>query len=255
MKRLKALPVILLLCALAGAQTPLRSVAVLRADSLADLQAAEAAGQAQHDAVIIITEAGNDSQYYWNENLNAWTRMASGIPSGTVVLRTAGTCGAGYTELNLDGLLPLATRAGNADVGTTGGSSSYTPQGTISGISVADHGSHAHTYSEVVNHTHAVNVSDPGHAHVQGVNSATTGGLSGVTPDTSTNTRVNSGYSTSISTTGITASTSNPAAGVSTGTTSGPGATLSHGVTQGTFAGQAATIQPPFVKMLFCRKD
>ena len=37
----------------------------------------------------------------------------------------------------------------------------------------------------------------PSHTHVQGVNSATTGGLSGYTPDTSTNTRVNSGYATS----------------------------------------------------------
>jgi microcystin-dependent protein len=51
-------------------------------------------------------------------------------------------------------------------------------------------------------HGHAV--TDPGHAHVQGVNSATTGGTSGYTPDTSTNTRVNSGYSTSPATTGVT---------------------------------------------------
>jgi hypothetical protein len=36
----------------------------------------------------------------------------------------------------------------------------------------------------------------PQHAHVQRVNSATTGGTSGYTPDTSTNNGVNSGYST-----------------------------------------------------------
>lgn len=75
---------------------------------------------------------------------------------------------------------------------------------------------HAHAdHTGVINHTHVVDVTDPGHAHVQGVNSATTGGTSGYTPDTSTNTRVNSGYSTSSATTGVTASTQNPSGGVS----------------------------------------
>jgi hypothetical protein len=72
----------------------------------------------------------------------------------------------------------------------------------------------AKTSSAVVNHTHPVVVTDPGHAHVQGVNSTATGGLSGYTADTSTNTRVNSGYSTSSAVTGVTATTSNPAGGV-----------------------------------------
>lgn len=56
--------------------------------------------------------------------------------------------------------------------------------------------------AQIPAHTHTV--TDPGHAHVQGVNSVATGGLSGYTADTSTNTRVNSGYSTSSATTGIT---------------------------------------------------
>jgi microcystin-dependent protein len=68
---------------------------------------------------------------------------------------------------------------------------------------------HTLTANEMPSHTHVQDahnhaVTDPGHVHVQGVNSATTGGLSGYTPDTSSNTRVNSGYSTSSSTTGIT---------------------------------------------------
>lgn len=78
------------------------------------------------------------------------------------------------------------------------------------GAAVADHASHTHTYTEV-----------PNHVHVQSVNSATTGGASGYTPDTSTNTSVASGYSTA-----------NPTGGVATGTTNGPSATLSHSVTQ-----------------------
>lgn len=74
---------------------------------------------------------------------------------------------------------------------------------------------HAHNdHTAPLNHTHPVNITDPGHTHVQGVNSASTGGTSGYTADTSTNNRVNSGYSTSSGTTGITAGTDNPSNGV-----------------------------------------
>ena len=85
------------------------------------------------------------------------------------------------------------------------------------GTDEATGGSSTHTHAAhtgVISHTHDVTVTDPGHTHVQGVNSAATGGLSGYTADTSTNTRVNSGYSTSSGTTGITAGTANPAGGV-----------------------------------------
>jgi hypothetical protein len=63
--------------------------------------------------------------------------------------------------------------------------------------------------SGVPAHTHPV--TDPGHTHVQGVNTATTGGLSGYAPDTSTNTRANSGYATSSATTGVTVGNSTAA--------------------------------------------
>jgi hypothetical protein len=78
-----------------------------------------------------------------------------------------------------------------------------------SNVAVGDHASHTHTYTDVVNHV-----------HVQSVNSAATGGLSGYTADTSTNTSTASGYSTQ-----------NPTGGVATGTTNGPNATLTHSVT------------------------
>lgn len=95
--------------------------------------------------------------------------------------------------------------AGRVLVGVDAGDPDFASAGLTGG---------AKTSSAVVNHTHGVTITDPGHAHVQGVNSATTGGLSGYTPDTSTNSRVNSGYSTSSATTGISAATSNPAGGV-----------------------------------------
>lgn len=80
-------------------------------------------------------------------------------------------------------------------VGTSGAGSSHTHTGP----------SHQHTYTDVVNHV-----------HVQSVNTASTGGLSGYTADTSTNTSAASGYSTA-----------NPTGGVATGTTAagGTGAT------------------------------
>ena len=51
----------------------------------------------------------------------------------------------------------------------------------------------------------SVDITDPGHTHVQNKNTATNGGLSGATPDASTNTSAPSGYSTESATTGITA--------------------------------------------------
>jgi hypothetical protein len=73
----------------------------------------------------------------------------------------------------------------------------------------------AKTSSAVVNHTHAVSVTDPGHAHVENSNNATTGGLRGWgAADTSTNTSTATGYSTASATTGITATTESPAGGV-----------------------------------------
>lgn len=51
----------------------------------------------------------------------------------------------------------------------------------------------------------SVTITDPGHTHVQNKNTATNGGLSGTTPDASTNTSAPSGYSTESATTGITA--------------------------------------------------
>jgi microcystin-dependent protein len=87
--------------------------------------------------------------------------------------------------------------AGDADFDAaekTGGAKTVTLTADQSGVPAHGHG-----------------VTDAGHAHVQGVNSATTGGLAGYTPDTSTNTRVNSGYSTSSATTGISVNNSTPA--------------------------------------------
>jgi hypothetical protein len=100
---------------------------------------------------------------------------------------------------------------------------------THSGAAVANHtftqptigaeAAHTHTYTQTVNHV-----------HVQSVNSASTGGLSGYTADTSTNTAVASGYSTQNPTGGVASGTT--AAGASHTHTSTGGAVDAHGVTQ-----------------------
>lgn len=110
--------------------------------------------------------------------------------------------------------------------GSTSFVSGGTPAGTIawpagvpthSGTTIADHASHTHTYTDV-----------PNHVHIENINSAITGGLTGfpALADTSTSGVTATGLSTATNT-----------GGVATGTTAGPSATLSHTVSsQGTIA-------------------
>lgn len=226
------------------------------------------------------------------------------LPVGSIILIKSGTCAAGWQEdTSLAGVVPFGTLAANADIGATGGNDNVTPAGTVStptfvgsalgthlhgvgtyvpsahsGAAVADHSSHTHTYTDVVNHTHTINITDPGHTHTQNVNSATNGGLNGYGVDTSTNTSTASGYSTASATTGVTAASVNPGGGVATGTTAGPSATLTHNVTQPsahtmsgsseavgagtpagtvsqpTFTGSSLDNRQAFIKVIFCRK-
>lgn len=103
----------------------------------------------------------------------------------------------------------VGTLAADAHAGTAVADHAAHTHTVTTNVAVADHASHTHTYTDV-----------PNHVHVQTVNSATNGALSGYTPDTSTNTATASGYSTA-----------NPTGGVATGTTNGPNATLTHSVT------------------------
>lgn len=131
-----------------------------------------------------------------------------------------------------------------------------------SNVTVADHASHTHTYTDVVNHTHAVNVNDPGHTHP--ISMGTTDGAVGRADSASSAQAAL--FNTNSATTGITATTSNPAGSVATGTTAGPSATLAHtptnnAVTSGTgsshshaFTGSATSVvQPYFVVRMWKR--
>ncbi len=141
--------------------------------------------------------------------------------------------GDGITTFNLPdmrGMFPLgkATAGTGSTLGATGGAINHT-----------------HTYTQVVNHTHAVSITDAGHNHLQNAHNHTitdpghthsTGNFSaanaaaggaqnalnggGNTSSSTTGITVDNTTATNIAaTTGITASTANPAGGVASGTT------------------------------------
>lgn len=153
------------------------------------------------------------------------------IPSGAVIFLLSGSCPEGTSDVTAThtGRFP---RIGIA--GATGGSDSH---------SHADHAAHTHAYSQIVNHTHTVTVTDPGHNHTQSGHSHSM--PVGATDDTSApfdradagtntggaNATTNTNSATPAiqgNTTGITATTANPAGGVASGTTDNPSATLTH---------------------------
>lgn len=134
------------------------------------------------------------------------------LNSGDIVLRLS-ACGTGFTEVgSLSGKFVVGTTAAAGDVGDTGGSD---------------------TVTSVLNHTHTVNVTDPGHAHTLQRYPTATGTSSGFTADTSM-----SGTPAAVTlpmqsqTTGISAATANPAGGVA-----------------------STDNRPAFMKVIFCSKD
>jgi hypothetical protein len=186
-----------------------------------------------------------------------WAGLLSAIPGGWVL------CDGQNGTPDLRDKFVKGAAAG-ADPGATGGSATHThadhPALSHSGAAVADHASHTHTYTQVVNHTHTVSITDPGHAHDIRSQTATTGSATsyehGAT-DTSSSI-ANEGHLTAAATTGITASTANPAGGVATGTTAGPSATLTHSVTQpgnhAAMSHETVNSEPPYYSLAFIMK-
>lgn len=138
----------------------------------------------------------------------------------------------GAKTVAAEGTVSQPTFTGEALANHSHGAGTLAPS-AHAGAAVADHASHTHTYSDVLNHTHSVSVTDPGHTHLTQRYPTATGGLSGFTIDTSmSGTLADNSLPTKSATTGITASTANPAGGTAQGTTAGPSATLTHSVTQ-----------------------
>lgn len=137
------------------------------------------------------TPAGTNSAPSFAGDAVTSTATSAGTPSGGVSAPTFTGSPAGSSAVS---------------AGTPAGAVS---QPTFTGDAL---GTHTHTYTQV-----------PNHVHVQSVNSAATGGLSGYTADTSTNNSVASGYSTANPTGGVvTATTNATGAGTPAGTVSQP---------------------------------
>jgi hypothetical protein len=126
--------------------------------------------------------------------------------------------------------------------GTTGGAKQFTPAGTLAAAP-----NHAHTYTQVPNHTHPVTITDPGHVHNQGLRNSGTAGTVGIQgASTANNATIAGGVPSAM--TGITAAAGNPAGGMAQATTDAAG-----GHTH-TFTGTAATVLPPFVVVYLWRR-
>lgn len=203
------------------------------------------------------------------------TNPASTLGYGTWTAFGAGRMLVGRNGLDTDfdvveetggnkSVTPTGTVAAPTISGSTAAEASHTHSVT-SNVAVADHSSHTHTYTDVVNHTHPVNITDPGHNHGMTEGQTDSTGTAADTASAGTPTAM----TTNDATTGITATTSNPTGGVATGTTAGPNAALTHSITNnavtsaagsshshgvGTlaasapaFTGNALSVLPPYI--------
>lgn len=198
-----------------------------------------------------------------------WHGLIANIPSGWVLCN-----GANGTPDLRDKFVKGAAAA--VEAGGTGGAATHTHADhaalSHAGAAVADHPSHTHQYTEIVNHTHPV--TDPGHNHTQNSHNhtqdahthiqnahnhvvtsqtATTGSATSYehgtldtssaeaeatevtanTTPTNQNATATNQVATATNQSNTTGvTTGNPVGGVASGTTAGPSATLSHGVTQ-----------------------
>ena len=154
----------------------------------------------------------------------------SGLPAGLVAFILSGTCPSGYTEVAaLNGIAVIGTLAANANVGTTGGSDTITPAGTVAWPA----GVPTFAGNALATHTHTFT----GNA----VNSSATA----ASPDLVTSNTGGSGVSPTTTATGTNASIS---AGTPAGTVAWPA-----GVP--TFAGAGGDNRQAFIRAIFCSKD
>lgn len=102
--------------------------------TLASAQTLPWANQSHTAANIIgLFNSGSCSGYLKSDGTcDTPSGSGGGVPSGMIAFIKTGTCPSGWTEDSADvGLYVLATKAANSDVGNTGGSTSYTPAGTV----------------------------------------------------------------------------------------------------------------------------
>lgn len=182
------------------------------------------------------------------------------IPSGTRMVFYQAAAPFGWTQVTTQN--DKALRVVSTTGGGTGGTHPLsTPPATTHSHTGPSHvhagPSHSHNYAQVINHTHTVNITDPGHYHTSpnGLIAATGGahqfagaGGDGSTPRSTMNTDTKAA--------GISASTIYPAGGVTTGTTgaSGTGNTGAAGNSATSSNGPTA-FSPQYVDVIICARN
>lgn len=206
------------------------------------------------------------------------TPVTGGVTTGIIAYYN-GACPATWSEVTATrGFMIVGTPSGGTDSGTVGvaftnqqdkaNTPTFTGNAatiTHAGTAVDNHASHTHDYTQVINHTHTVNISDSGHTHNIRSQTGSTGSVSSWEHGTiDTSSTANETLASDSATTGITASSVNPSGGVATGTTVGPSAVLTHGVTQpnnhsytpvGTNSSIATSNLLAYIQLRVCSKD
>jgi microcystin-dependent protein len=220
------------------------------------------------DSGVVIPSPSAPGQLIGTTDGATWTAMSGIVPAGSVLMYGAAAAptgwllcdGASYLRTAYASLFTvISTTYGAADgthfnvpncVGTfpffkAAAGTGSTLGGTFGAIDHVHTGpshthagpSHTHTYTDVVNHTHTVNVTDPGHVHGGGAEGGAAKYQAGGDADPIADYNRNSASAT----TGITAASVNPAGGVATGTT----ATGGTGNTGASGTGNTGTGNPP----------
>jgi len=179
----------------------------------------------------------NSSRFHYRYDIKV-EGLASFVANGFIVHNCNGTQGTPDLRDKF-----IKGWAQGVNPGGTGGAASNTPSGSISAPTFT-----GTPFSSVINHTHSVTVTDPGHAHLTQRYPTATGGSSGFTIDTSmSGTLADNTQPVKTNTTGITASTANPAGGVASITPAGS-------ISAPAFTGVVQSNEPEFFRLAFIQK-
>ncbi len=184
---------------------------------------------------------------------------SAALPSGAVVLVAAAACPAGLVEDDsFAGRFPQGTTAAAGDAGITGGSSSYTPAGTVSQPTLT---MNPYTPAGTVSQpTLTMNPYTPA-GSVSAITVSATGtkmstaanGTAALTALAGTTIASGSNNTITLPAPTFTGQTATLTGTVSQPTFTGQTATLTGTVSAPVFTGTPATLVPPYRRVLFCR--